>query len=60
MRDEFTAVAGFHGKHAMRLRHGWIYPGKSSCGGRHARWLAEQAFAHRAYRLLVQLISNRP
>jgi hypothetical protein len=47
MLDEITAVTGFHRKHAMRLRHGRIYPGKSSWGGRHARWLAEQAFAHR-------------
>ena len=42
MLDEFTAVTGFHRKHAMRLGHGRIYPGKSSWGGRHARWLAEQ------------------
>jgi hypothetical protein len=48
MPDEFTAVTGFHRKHAMRLRHGRIFPGKSSWGGRHARWLAEQAFAHPA------------
>jgi hypothetical protein len=38
MLDEFTAVTGFHGKHATRLRRGRIYSGKSSCGGRHARW----------------------
>jgi hypothetical protein len=54
MLDEFTAVTGFHGKHAMRLRHGRIYPGKSSCGGRHARWLAEQAFAHPAHHIILQ------
>ena len=58
MLDEFTAVTGFHRKHAMRLRHGRIYPGKSSWGGRHARWLAEQAFAHPADHIVLQKALN--
>jgi transposase len=55
MLDEFTAVTGFHRKHAMRLRHGRIYPGKSSWGGRHARWLA---FAHPADHFVLQEALN--
>jgi transposase len=58
MLDEFTAVTGFHGKHATRLRRGRIYSGKSSCGGRHARWLAEQAFAHPAHHIALQEALN--
>jgi transposase len=58
MLDEITAVTGFHRKHAMRLRHGRIYPGKSSWGGRHARWLAEQAFAHPADHIVLQEALN--
>ena len=50
---EFTAVTGFHRKRAMRLRHGRIFPGKSSWGGRHARRLAEQAFAHPAHHTVL-------
>jgi transposase len=42
----------------MRLRHGRIYPGKSSWGGRHARWLAEQAFAHPAHHIVLQVALN--
>ena len=58
MLDEFTAVTGFHRKHAMRLRHGRIYPGKSSWGGRHARRLAGQAFAHPAHHTALQEALN--
>jgi hypothetical protein len=58
MLDEFTAVTGLHRKHAMRLRHGRIYPGKSSWGGRHACWLAEQAFAHPADHIVLQEALN--
>jgi hypothetical protein len=30
MLDEFTAVTGFHRKHAMRLRHGRIYAARGA------------------------------
>jgi hypothetical protein len=56
--DEFTAVTGFYRKHAMRLRHGRIYPGKSSWGGRHACSLTERAFAHPAHHFVLQEALN--
>src|SRR5436190_16364663 len=58
MLGEFTAVTGFHRKHAIRVRHGRIYPGKLSWDGRHARWLAEQAFAHPAHHTVLQEALN--
>jgi hypothetical protein len=42
----------------MRLGHGRIYPGESSWGGRHARWLAEQAFAHPAHHIVLKEALN--
>jgi len=39
---------------AFLLRHGRTYPGKTTCGGRHTRWLAEQAFEHPAQRTVLQ------
>jgi len=37
MLDALHGGDRFSRQHAMRLRHGEFIPGKSSCGGRHAR-----------------------
>jgi hypothetical protein len=39
MLDEFTAMTGFHGKHAMRLRHGrFIQVNRAVAAGMPAGW----------------------
>lgn len=36
------------------LRHGRVYPGKKTWSTRHARWLADQKFAHPAQQIVLQ------
>src|SRR5512134_3854238 len=43
---------------AFLLRHGRSFPGKSTWGGRHARWLAELTFEHPAQRVVLQEALN--
>lgn len=43
---------------AFLLRHGRSFPGKSTWGGRHARWLAELTFKHPAQRVVLQEALN--
>jgi transposase len=39
---------------ALLLRHGRSYPGKTTWGARHARWLQEQSFGHPALQIVLQ------
>jgi transposase len=39
---------------SMMLRQGRAYPGKTTWGARHLRWLQEQNFAHPAQQLVLQ------
>ena len=39
---------------ALLLRLGRFYPGKTSWGARHARWLQEQSFGHPAHQIVLQ------
>ena len=43
---------------AFLLRHGRSFPGKSTWGGRHARWVAELTFEHPAQRVVLQEALN--
>jgi transposase len=43
---------------AFLLRHGRSFPGKSTWGGRHARWLAGLTFEHPAQRIVLQEALN--
>ena len=38
----------------MLLKHGRAFPGKTTWGARHHRWLAEQAFDHAAQQIVLQ------
>ena len=39
---------------SMLLKHGRAFPGKTTWGARHERWLAEQAFEHPAQQVVLQ------
>jgi transposase len=39
---------------SLMLRHGRIFPGKTTWGARHARWLQEQHFEHPAHQIVLQ------
>ena len=39
---------------SMLLKHGRVFPGKTTWGARHERWLAEQAFDHPAQQVVLQ------
>jgi transposase len=39
---------------SMLLKHGRAFPGKTTWGARHQRWLAEQAFEHPAQQVVLQ------
>lgn len=39
---------------SMLLKHGRAFPGKTTWGARHERWLAEQAFDHAAQQVVLQ------
>jgi transposase len=39
---------------SMLLKHGRAFPGKTTWGARHERWLAEQAFDHPAQQVVLQ------
>lgn len=39
---------------SMLLKHGRAFPGKTTWGGQHHRWLAEQAFEHPAQQVVLQ------
>lgn len=39
---------------ALMLRQGRIYPGKTTWGARHARWLQQQRFDHPAHQIVLQ------
>lgn len=39
---------------SMFLKHGRAFPGKTTWGARHERWLAEQAFDHPAQQVVLQ------
>jgi transposase len=39
---------------SMLLKHGRAFPGKTTWGARHERWLAEQAFSHPAQQVVLQ------
>jgi hypothetical protein len=36
------------------LRHGRVFPRKTTWGARHLRWLQEQKFAHPAHQIALQ------
>lgn len=39
---------------SLMLRQGRIYPGKTTWGARHARWLQQQRFDHPAHQIVLQ------
>ncbi len=39
---------------SLMLRQGRIYPGKTTWGARHARWLQQQRFEHPAHQIVLQ------
>jgi transposase len=39
---------------SLMLRHGRVYPGKTTWGARHERWLQEQRFDHPAHQIVLQ------
>ena len=58
VRARDAAVADLRRKRqsvtSLMLRHGRIFPGKTTWGARHARWLQEQRFEHPAHQIVLQ------
>jgi len=58
VRARDAAVADLRRKRqsvtSLMLRHGRIFPGKTTWGARHARWLQEQHFEHPAHQIVLQ------
>jgi transposase len=58
VRARDAAVADLRRKRqsvtSLMLRHGRHYPGKTTWGARHARWLQEQRFEHAAHQIVLQ------
>src|SRR5215213_11131366 len=58
VRARDAAVADLRRKRqsvtSLMLRHGRIFPGKTTWGARHARWLQEQCFEHPAHQIVLQ------
>ena len=58
VRARDAAVADLRRKRqsvtSLMLRHGRIFPGKTTWGARHARWLQELHFEHPAHQIVLQ------